>query len=93
MSEVRFLSVLYHPWKFESDIFIRLEGDRKTSQPSKNQENYDISKVGLTSSKQKQRLLNFYNYLSVLNISRKSIQPSPRNPLDKIGKENNNREE
>ena len=36
--------------------------------------------------KTKKSILNFDDYLSFLKISRKSIDPSPRNLPDKIGK-------
>ena len=53
ISEFRPLFVLYHSSKFESNISIRLGGDKQTRRPSKNQKNDDISKPEGTSSKQK----------------------------------------
>ena len=51
MTECRPQFVLYHSWKFESIIFISLEGVRKTTRPSENQKNDDISRPEVPSSK------------------------------------------
>ena len=84
-------SVFYHSWKFESNIFIRSEEVGKTMRPSENQKNDDIfSDRKWHHQNKKKNVLNISKYVSVLKISRKSVEPFSRNPLHKIRKKKNN---
>ena len=67
--------------------FWRNDLDKTTYQKSQNRRYFD---TGSDVIKTKKSTLNFFDYLSFLKISRKSIYPSPRNRSDKIGKKKNN---
>ena len=70
--------------------FLRKNPD---NEPLQKQEKWRFLKTGSDVIKTKKSISNFYNLLSVLKISWKSIEPFSRNRLYKICKKNNNNRE